>query len=87
MHNVFKLYIKKNPSKYLHYVALSKVAQRENHELEIWSVELVLSSETSARSLIKDKRDPEQVKTSSELRSQWATISITRWVLSIHILN
>lgn len=42
-----------------HYL---NVAQRENHDLKIWSVELVVSSETSARSLIKETRDPNKSK-------------------------
>lgn len=42
-----------------HYL---NVAQRENHDLKIWSVELVVSSETSARSLIKETRDPNMSK-------------------------
>lgn len=61
MHNLFKLYskISTNPAKkkLSHYLNV-QVAQRENPDLEIWSVESVLSSETSVRSFIKREERP-----------------------------
>lgn len=65
MHNIFKLYSKISTKistltllkKLSHYLNV-QVAQRENPDLEIWSVESVLSSETSVRSFIKREERP-----------------------------
>lgn len=65
MHNIFKLYSKISTTistltqlkKLSHYLNVH-VAQRENPDLEIWSVESVLSSETSVRSFIKREERP-----------------------------
>lgn len=65
MHNIFKLYSKISTiistltqlKKLSHYLNV-QVAQRENPDLDIWSVESVLSSETSVRSFIKREERP-----------------------------